>query len=290
MGSKTGKCKSLVKVIYLDRYTIMEPNSTDTASAAVTKTENKFSELIREALSLPALTYVEITGIVLIIINLLFLDYFAVLHAGKPAQVKTSLIPNNISSTPQTISGQSGCSSCAAQVDLALNMIKKIQADLSVTPVPLAKAATPMPTSKPLSPPLPTLISSFTAPTAAYSGVKEYYVPLGSGSGMGSDWTDVPGMRTSIDTSLYPPIKTVTFEVSAHTPTGNEVVYLRLYDDTDSTPVANSDLTWNGGATQNLISSPIQLASGNKVYKVQIETQLQYTSDIDSAKVHIILY
>jgi hypothetical protein len=135
-----------------------------------------------------------------------------------------------------------------------------------------------------------TTVTQTPTPTVTVFGVKEYYVPFGSGSSSAGDWTDVSGLQTSINTALYPTIKTATFEVGGHTPTGNETIWVRLYNATDNYPIINSDVTWVGGGSQFIISSPITLISGNKTYKIQMKTQLQYNSIIDSAKVHLILY
>jgi len=122
------------------------------------------------------------------------------------------------------------------------------------------------------------------------SGVKEYYILFGSGNSSSSNWTDISGLQTSINTSLYPTIKTATFEVGGHTPTGNETIWVRLYNSTDNYAVPNSEITWEGGGNKYITSSPITLASGNKTYKVQMKTQLSFVSYVDSAKIHLILY
>ena len=96
------------------------------------------------------------------------------------------------------------------------------------------------------------------------------------------------GLQASIDSNGYNSIKSVVFEVSLHVPTGNETASVRLYNSTDNHPVWNSELTFNGNSSSVFMSSsPISLDSGNKLYKVQIKTQLQYPAIVDQSRVHI---
>ena len=145
------------------------------------------------------------------------------------------------------------------------------------------------PTSS-LSPPLT------PAPTKAQSSsvnsqpqaAREYYVPFGSGSGSSSDWQDVAGLQAYVDSANYPNIKSVVFEASLHIPTGNQTASVRLYNATDGHPVWNSEVTFNGNTSSILVNSQaVLLDTGNKLYKVQMKTQLQYTAILDQSRLHI---
>ncbi len=125
---------------------------------------------------------------------------------------------------------------------------------------------------------------------SADNSVKEFFVPLGSGSSTASDWEDVPGIQGYIDSTAYGKIKNVTFEVSLYTPTANQFAYARLYNVTDKHPVWNSDVTIEGGTPQLKVSSPISLDSGSKLYQVQMKTQLQSRTNLENARVHIVTY
>lgn len=122
------------------------------------------------------------------------------------------------------------------------------------------------------------------------SSLKESYISFGGGSNSSDDWQDVPGLQTYINSSYYSKIKTITFEVSMRIPTGNEVAYARLFNSTDKHPVWFSEVSLEGGTPQFLISKPITLDSGNKLYQVQMKTTLKYQALIDQAKIHIISY
>jgi hypothetical protein len=122
------------------------------------------------------------------------------------------------------------------------------------------------------------------------SSVKEFFITLGSGSSTTLEWTDIPGAQGYIDSSAYGRTKTVTFEVSLYTPTGNQTAYARLYNITDKHPVWNSDVSIEGGTPQLKISNPITLDSGSKLYQVQMKTQLESRTNLENARVHITTY
>ena len=129
-----------------------------------------------------------------------------------------------------------------------------------------------------------------TQTTISAPSVKEYFIPLGSGSSAASDWEDVPGAQAYIDSTAYGKIKTVTFEASLYTPTDNQIAYARLFNITDKHPVWNSDVSIEGGTPQLKISSPINFDSGSKLYGVQMKTQLQSRTNLESARIHITTY
>lgn len=118
--------------------------------------------------------------------------------------------------------------------------------------------------------------------------VKEIFVPLGSGTSSAEDWTDVPGVKAAVDSKKYGRIRTIVFEASVHVPNASEIVEVRLYNESDKHMVWNSDLFFPSGTTQNLlVSTPIVLDPGVKIYKVQIKTQLKFPAVIDQARIHI---
>ncbi len=119
------------------------------------------------------------------------------------------------------------------------------------------------------------------------TAVKESFVTLGSGSSLASEWADIPGAQSYIDSTAYGTISKVTFEVALHTPTGNQTAYARLYNVTDAHPVWNSEVSIEGGTPQLKISSPITLDRGSKLYQVQMKTQLSSRTNLENARVHI---
>lgn len=124
--------------------------------------------------------------------------------------------------------------------------------------------------------------------TKASARVKEFFIPFGSGSSSASDWQDIEGLQVYIDSTNYEGITRVTFEASLRIPTGNQTAYVRLFNKTDKHPVWFSEVSLTGGTAQLLTSEPITLDQGNKLYQVQMKTQLKYQAILDQARIHVI--
>lgn len=208
-------------------------------------------------------TLISVIG-VLIILNLVYLDISAFKNARIEVQKETATVASVIY---DTVSSNQVCpNSCLNQIYQA-TAASKISSQ-NITPT---KNPTPIPTA-----------------IAAISQTKEFYIPLGSGTNSSDDWQDVAGIKASIDSANYSSIKSVIFEASVHIPTGNQVAFVRLFNETDKHPVWFSDVSLEGGTPQLLLSKPITLDSGNKIYKVQMKTSLKYQAILDQARVHII--
>jgi len=209
------------------------------------------------------LKFLKAFSMIFIISNVFFLDY-TIYSQNKLTSTKESTIPvSNFFIEKQTIQKTQG------QVKILETKVGNIEKNLSITP---------------------STNSYINRQSQQANGVREFYIPFGSGNAQSTDWTDIPGLQTSIDSTLYPRIQKVTFEVGGHTPNGNQIVYIRLFNMTGAHPVWNSDITWNGGGSQYIISNPIVLDSGNTMYKVQMKTQVGSQSFVDQAKIHIVLY
>lgn len=204
---------------------------------------------------------------VFLFLNVIYIDVLLVQGSNKQTIVqKFTNIINQIPSAESkaTVSPDTCPQSCLAEIRQA-----------AVSNKPNAVTPTLSPTALPLQ-------------NTNSSQTKEYYVPFGSGSGSSADWQDVSGLQASIDSNSYGSIKSVVFEASLHIPTGNETVNVRLYNSTDSHPVWNSQVDFNGNTNSILLISPnISLDSGNKLYKVQMKTQLQFQAILDQSRLHI---
>lgn len=135
-----------------------------------------------------------------------------------------------------------------------------------------------------------TTASTTATATTTSSGIKELYIPLGTGTNGTTDWTDTKGAAAYIDSRLYGKIKKTTFEASIGVPSGNQTAYVRLYNATDKHPVWYSEMTLSGAGPELLSSSAITLDSGNKLYQVQMKSQLGATTNLLQSRVHIITY
>lgn len=132
-----------------------------------------------------------------------------------------------------------------------------------------------------------TAINNITGGTGATT--KEYFVPLGAGSNDTDQWVDVAGLQASIDTTQYRRIKKAVFEATIQVPTGNQLVYVRLFNTTDKHPVWFSELSMSGNGPI-LLTAPITLDTGNKLYQVQMKTQLKFTANLTQSRIRITTY
>lgn len=135
-----------------------------------------------------------------------------------------------------------------------------------------------------------TAINKLAGASIGGSTAKEYYIPLGTGTNAASEWTDVAGASAYVDTAQYPRIKKVVFEATVGVPTGNQAAYVRLFNATDKHPVWFSEVSMNTTGPSALTSTPITLDKGNKLYQVQMKTQLKFTANLSQARIHITTY
>lgn len=120
---------------------------------------------------------------------------------------------------------------------------------------------------------------------------RELYIPLGSGTNSSDDWEDVDGLRALVDPATYGRIKSVHFEVSVNVANARQIVYVRLYNETDKHPVWFSEIVFQADNPPTFQeSSPITLDPGYKSYKVQMKTQLKYTTNLNSSRIRIVTF
>ncbi len=168
--------------------------------------------------------------------------------------------------------------------------------DKSVTSSNISVSQSSLPSSSPFPTALQTPASTSTAtsqsnsPTiAVQNSIRDYFIPLGSGTNQTSDWADVPGAQATVDLTQYQNIKEVRFEASVSVPTANESVSVRIFNQTDRHPAWNSEVTMLGGSSAYLTSSSITYDTGSKLYQVQMKTQLQAPANLTQGRIHIIL-
>lgn len=135
----------------------------------------------------------------------------------------------------------------------------------------------------------PSTVPAISTPAPNSNAVKEYYVPLGAGSSSSDEWENITGAQAYVDPASFSSIKKVVFEASMQIPTGNQTAYVRLYNVTDSHPVWFSEMSLDGGASKLLTSDSITLDTGNKLYRVQLKTQLKYLVNLSQSRLKITL-
>jgi len=172
-----------------------------------------------------------------------------------------------------------------AATDIAINKIPPAISQIStISPTPCLNCLTPT-----LSPaPTPTLkiIQNITIQKPL---VKEYFVPLGSGTNKTSEWIDVAEAQATIDFGQYPNIKEARFEASVNVPSASQIVYIRLFNVTDKHTVWNSEVITNGNSSSYLVSQPLIYDFGSKLYQVQMKSQLGALSNLTQSRVRILL-
>ncbi|OIP57313.1 MAG: hypothetical protein COX79_01025 [Candidatus Levybacteria bacterium CG_4_10_14_0_2_um_filter_36_16] len=196
-----------------------------------------------------------ITGIIIIILlaNVVYLNFFLLKNKGV---ANTNISPRKSS------------------VDTIIPSPTQIQAQnqtLSPTPIP------------------PTIAIQNTYRTTTSNTIKDYFIPLGSGTNQSSDWVDVPGAQVAIDLGQYQNVKEVHFEASVTMPTSNGSVYVRLFNVTDKHPVWNSDVSGVGNSIYTLTSPAIIYDKSAKVYQVQMKTQMQVAANLTQSRIHVTL-
>jgi hypothetical protein len=205
--------------------------------------------------------YIAIASVIFCVLNVIALDYWFIRTKTRLDQMS---VATERQPAPEAVAEVSCASSC-------LTHIREATASLQLAYFPYGNAISPTP-----------YVSGNSV-----SPVKEFYIPLGTGMSAAADWTDVVGVEGYIDTTQYAPLKTVVFETTLRIPTGNQTAWGRLYNVTDKHPVWFSDVAIVGGGAQLVTSVPITLDSGNKLYRVQIKTQLQSPTYVDQARIHI---
>lgn len=164
-----------------------------------------------------------------------------------------------------------------------------------------APSVTPSPSSSPsatLTPtpcddcesPTPTIVQNQnSSKSAGNPQVKDYFIPLGSGTVQSQQWVNVPGVEATVDFGQYQNIQSVLFEASISLPAASQVVSVQLVNVTDNQPVWNSTMSTNGSQSQYLVSQPLIYTTGLKTYQVQMQSQLQAPATLVQGRIHIIL-
>ncbi len=136
--------------------------------------------------------------------------------------------------------------------------------------------------------PPPSVLGTADGTTTVTVGAKEFFVPFGYGTlNNATDWTDVPGMRATINSSLFPNIKQVVLEVTPRINDDNQTVWVRLRNyDGYSYPA----VSMNGVGPDLRLSAPFSLSPGEKTYYIQSKTSGGSTTQIYQARLHITTY
>lgn len=129
--------------------------------------------------------------------------------------------------------------------------------------------------------------TSATTTTSSTSQVREFFVPLGSGSTFSKDWVDIPTAQATVDSSRYGQIEAVYFEASLHVINGN--VSARLVDASNGAIYTNTEIAHNNSTPTWVTSSSITLGTGERTYKVQLRSDGGWEGILDSGRLRILV-
>lgn len=218
--------------------------------------------------------YIIVVVLLVLVINVIVVDIIFLSSRKTEDKKNTSAISalcpqsclNHFSQITATLESQKNTSSTSA----------------SATPSPVLPTNTPTPTA--------TVTPSTSPSVTPTPPTREYFIPLGQGSGTYTDWTVVPGIGAKINVTSYGKIEKVYFEATVRIPNGNQTVYVRLYNASSSQNITNSDVTLSSGTTTLLTSPAISLTDtkDENLYQVQLKTQLGSTTYIEQARLRIV--
>ncbi len=155
----------------------------------------------------------------------------------------------------------------------------------SVTPT-VTPSASLTPTASPSPTAIPLPVTKLSITPTGIPGVKEIYIPLGTGRTTNNEWEELPATEVAVNTANYPIISKVYFEVFMHITTGNGTMQAKLYNSTDRHDVWFSEVSMTGDRVTRL-EVPISLDAGNKRYKVMVKSSLKAEAVVDNARIKI---
>jgi len=200
---------------------------------------------------------------ILVLINLCYLD-FTFLKDKKEANLILNTKPTGTSISDNPVSSESAClNDCQKIIDETIGNINSTNIDIPV---------------------------ENTTPIKTKTVEREFSISFGSSTSKTSNWEDLLGVEAYIDNTKYGNIKQALFEASISIPNGNQTAYVRLFNVTDKHPVWFSEISIEGGTPRLLISSPIKLDDGNKLYRVQMKTSLSDSANLIQSRLKITSY
>lgn len=116
---------------------------------------------------------------------------------------------------------------------------------------------------------------------------KETYIPLGSVTQKSpGSWSDT-GLQTYLDPADWGGNPNLQLEVSLQIPTANGQARLRLWQANENFLLPGTEIIGEGNKPVLVTSKPFKLDKGNKLYKLQLYTTMDYETVIDSARIKV---
>lgn len=124
-------------------------------------------------------------------------------------------------------------------------------------------------------------------PQVNQTAIKEYYIPLGTGSNTSTEWTDLGGVEAYVAPANYGQIQEMYFEASLRLPTGSGRVYARLKNVTDNNPLFESEVSHEGSGGKLVSSGKIPVPVVTKLYRVQLKSTLGAQANLDNGRIKL---
>lgn len=123
-------------------------------------------------------------------------------------------------------------------------------------------------------------------PASSSQTPKKYFIPLGSASSKSLEtWKDT-GAQVYLDPADYPGAM-ITWEASFKIPTANGKVCARLINVNENIFLWGSEICSEGDTYKLISSGPITPWQGNKLYRVQLKTTMDYEAIMEGARIKV---
>lgn len=129
---------------------------------------------------------------------------------------------------------------------------------------------------------------SDTALPSIPSPLKEYFIPLGTGTTSKNDWENLVSTETVINPAVYGSIQETYLIVSLKNTTRNGQVEARLYNATDNYPIYGSHVIMTDKSEQTITSQKFALPLTSKLFRIQLKSSLSFSVSLENARLKIL--
>lgn len=114
------------------------------------------------------------------------------------------------------------------------------------------------------------------------------YIPLGGGTSANSTaWVGLDGYIVNINPADYPGYKSMQLEVNVRLIEAVGNANVRLYNQTDNSPISGSNVSTNSTSYTLLTSSGFSVSPVAKTYQLQVQSTTGYEMDIQNARIRV---
>lgn len=209
--------------------------------------------------------YLLIIGISLIIVNLIFLDFYLWLNYKKEILISPSITTqNNLVDIPKAVaqlSDEKIRQICQQEVDKAIATLSAVTTNLPAKTV---------------------------YQTASYKQPSIVYIPLGGNiSTTNQSWVFLGGAEAYFNKADYSGAKKISWEAFLKIKDSNGEANARLYDATHQVVISNSEINGGGDSYSLKSSLPLNLLDGSNLYQVQLRTSTGYEAYLEGARIKV---